>query len=156
MSIIGSRCPSLTDDTKVIVDRYRDLLSAYSKCMFSHCSYMTDEEITSLQSNIEAFMKLCCEHVVSRQLGHITPKLHLLESHIVSSIKRLRVGLGCLAEQGSESIHAKFNTLQRDYASMPNKLDRLKAVTMQHLVSTLPQREALHPAPKKRRATSQS
>ena len=45
--------------------------------------------------------------------GHITPKLHLLESHTVPSARRFSVGLGLLAEHASKSIHACFNFLNR-------------------------------------------
>ena len=43
--------------------------------------------------------------VVDRRRGNITPKLHLLESHVVSSMRRFRVGLGLLGEQGREGLH---------------------------------------------------
>ena len=64
-------------------------------------------------------------------------------AHTVPAIRRLRVGLGLLAEQGSGSIHARFNELDRNYHSIPNALKRLEAVTKQHVVNTLPQHAAL-------------
>ena len=39
----------------------------------------------------------------------ITPKLHMLEDHVVEFIKRWGKGLGTYGEQGGESIHPTFN-----------------------------------------------
>ena len=46
----------------------------------------------------------------------VTPKLHMLEEHLVPWLQRWRVGFGLLGEQGAESIHARFNSLKRTYA----------------------------------------
>ena len=43
----------------------------------------------------------------------VTPKLHMLEEHIVPWLKKWKVGFGLLGEQGAESIHAHFNSLKR-------------------------------------------
>ena len=67
-------------------------------------------------------------------MGHITPKLHLLETHTIPFIRRFRVGLGLLGEQSSESIHARFNSLGRDYHAITNSAQRLEAISQQHLV----------------------
>jgi hypothetical protein len=54
----------------------------------------------------------------------ITPKMHLLEDHVIPWAKQWHVGFGLLGEQGAESIHAHFNTLQRTYHSMPDKVQQ--------------------------------
>lgn len=77
--------------------------------------------------------------VVDRRRGNITPKLHLLESHVVSSTRRFRVGLGLLGEQGGEGLHAEFNSLSMTFSSVVRELDRLKMVVEQHCLTTLPQ-----------------
>ena len=41
----------------------------------------------------------------------ITPKLHLLEDHILEFMRKWRVGFGLLGEQGAESIHTVYNQL---------------------------------------------
>ena len=68
----------------------------------------------------------------------ISPKLHMLEDHVVPFIRKWRVGLGMLNEQGAESIHARFNTLQRTYGSMQNKVERLKCTVKEHFRQICP------------------
>ena len=104
---------------------------------------VNDEEIAELSSNIKHFMKLVRDEIVSRQKGHVTPKLHLLELHVVPAMTRLRVGLGLLAEQGSESIHAEYNSLERRFWQIPEPVKWLKAIAMQHLKRTLPRSRPL-------------
>lgn len=89
------------------------------------------------------FLECCRKEIVQRKLDHITPKIYLLESHTVPSIRKLRVGWGLLAEQGSERIHVRFNTLHWNFNSIPNQLKRLKAIANQHIGNTLPQNTAL-------------
>ena len=84
-------------------------------------------------------------------LRHITPNLQLFEAHTVPAIRRLRVGLGLLAKQGSEIIHARFNELDRNDHSIPNTLKHLEAVAKQHVVSPLLQHAALRTATTGRR-----
>ena len=69
--------------------------------------------------------------IVQRQKGNITPKLHLLEGHIGSAMRRYGVGLGLLGEKGGESIHAEFNTLAREFKHTVD-LDRLRMIVKQH------------------------
>ena len=106
---------------------------------------MDELQLSLLESNIVDFMRLCRSELVERKLANITLKLHLLESHTLESARRFKVGLGFLGEQGSESIHARFNILARDYNAITNKLDCLKAMAQQYLVSTLPQHDELRP-----------
>ena len=52
----------------------------------------------------------------------ITPKLHLLEDHVIKFVKTWRVGFGLLGEQGqAESIHSAFNSLKRVYANVHDR-----------------------------------
>ena len=67
-----------------------------------------------------------------KKLGQIMPKLHLLDSHVVPVIRCVGVGLGLLAEQGSLSIHTKFNEIVRDHWPIRNPLDRLKPARTQN------------------------
>ena len=49
----------------------------------------------------------------------VTPKHHMLEDHAVPFLARLGVGLGFLREHGAKSIHARFNSIRRNYTCMP-------------------------------------
>ena len=64
----------------------------------------------------------------------VTPKLHILEEHVVPWIKKWGMGFGLSGEQGAESIHAYFNKLRSTYNSIPERLSRLKQMMFaQHL-----------------------
>ena len=132
-------------------------MSLYGECtaLFSHCRPVDEATISKLEVEglVETFMTACRDIVVSKKLGHITPKLHMLEVHVVPSIRRRGVGLGLLAEQGSESIHARFNELRRHHEAIRNPLERLKSVAQTHLIATLPQHESLRPVSRKRKSS---
>ncbi len=80
----------------------------------------------------------------------ITPKLHLLEFHIILWIEKWKVGLGLLGEQGAESIHAYFNGLRRTYQTMPDGVQRLHQMMKEHFIHASPHNIYARPPVKKR------
>ena len=70
---------------------------------------------------------------------------------MVNFIKQWRVGLGLMGEQGAESIHTRFNQLERTYSNMRNEVDRLKAIMEEHFRQVCPENIARQPVPKRRR-----
>lgn len=80
----------------------------------------------------------------------ITPKLHMLEDHIVPFLKKWKVGFGFLGEQGAESIHARFNAIRKNFTNMPNRVTRLQAILNEHLTQVCPHNIVKLPAIKKR------
>ena len=115
-------------------------MTLYESCrhIFASTKAVTEADIERLKGNIQICMATARQEVVNRKRGHITPKLHLLETHVVESVTHFRVGLGLLGEHGAESIHAEFNELVRPFDSVANALDRLKTVVRNHCISTLP------------------
>jgi hypothetical protein len=83
----------------------------------------------------------------------ITPKLHMLEDHVVPFIRAWRVGLGMMGEQGAESIHARFNALQRTYSNITNSVQQLKCKVLEHLRQICLSNVARQPPPQKRLKT---
>ena len=81
----------------------------------------------------------------------ITPKLHLLEEHVVPWLERWHVGFGVMGEQGAESIHAYFNTLKRTYRTIPEDVTRLRQLMVEHLLHISPANISLKPQIKRRR-----
>ena len=79
----------------------------------------------------------------------ITLKMHMLEEHTVPWAKRTYVEFGLLGEQGAESIHARFNSLQRMYHSIHDPVERLSLIMKEHLLSIAPQNVAAIPHPKR-------
>lgn len=87
------------------------------------------------------------------QLPHqsITPKLHLLEDHIVPFIRRWHAGPGYLGEQGGESVHKEFNILAARHASMRHKeVDRLLSAMREQHMQVHPCNVVKAPVPQKR------
>ena len=63
--------------------------------------------------------------------------------------RKWRVGLGMLNEQGAESIHARFNTIQRTYGSIPNRVERLRCTVQEHFRQVSPENLSRMPAAKR-------
>lgn len=80
----------------------------------------------------------------------VTPKLHLLEHHIVPFIKKWKYGFGVYGEQGIESIHQNFNKLFTTYCRMKPSIRRLKAMMDAHMISVNPEAKQLKPPKRKR------
>ena len=79
------------------------------------------------------------------------PKMHMLEEHIVPWLEQWRVGSGCMGEQGAEALHANFNTCERAYNNMRDRVERLKVVLRNHHMQIMPSNVALEPPPLKKR-----
>lgn len=68
----------------------------------------------------------------------ITPKVHMLEAHVVPWLQEWHVGFGLPGEQGAESIHAHFNQLSRTYQTMADQVDRLHYMIKEHYLRNAP------------------
>ena len=82
---------------------------------------------------------------------NISPKLHMLEDHVVDFVEEWRAGLGFYGEQGGESIHKEFNNMTHRYANIRNPVDRLKYTMNQHLMTVFPRAQDLKPNIRKRK-----
>ena len=79
----------------------------------------------------------------------IMRKLHMFD-HVVLLIRQCRVGLGVMGEQGAESVHNRFNVLERTHSNMPNKVNRLKCMVADHFRQVFPANiDKLRPAAKR-------
>ena len=160
VTVFAERNPAILGEARTVAKRYLDLLRAYAKCrsVFSRCSPVSEADITELAADIRKFLQLWRDEIVGRQRGHITPKFHLLEEHTVPLMKRVGVGLGLLAEQGAESLHSIFNSYDVVFKNIPVKLQIMKAVIDQHLVSCVTEMTSIRPRTRsnKRRAQQQN
>ena len=82
----------------------------------------------------------------------ITPKMHMLEDHMVPWMRRWHWALGFHGEQGAESIHNIFNNLERTYSVIRNPLQRMKNMLREHHLQVSPELEELQPPIVKRKA----
>ena len=68
----------------------------------------------------------------------VLPKMHIMEEHVVTWVKRWRLGSGLMGEQGAESIHAHLMKLDRIHQGIPNPVDRLKYLFKEHILECAP------------------
>lgn len=99
-----------------------------------------------VEENIKEFMT-----TYRKAEMRVTPKLHILEDHIIPWIRRWQVGVGFHSEQGAESIHALFNSLLRTYASTRNPTKKLQRVMTEHYLKNTPQNLARIPVIKRKK-----
>lgn len=109
------------------------------------CSY--NNTISLLEVNIDNFLTWFREKFPT---ASVTPKMHLLEDHVIPWLSTWRLGLGFHGEHGAESIHAVFNELGRRYCKIRNPLTRLHYMMKEHHLAQCPHATALRPAAKKR------
>ena len=81
----------------------------------------------------------------------VTPKMHLLESHCVDFIRNCGLGLNIYGEQGVESMHAEFNSMNSTFCHMKG-VQRLKSVLSEHYIKNSPEALKIRPTIKKRKA----
>ena len=62
---------------------------------------MTDNDIQEAVSAIDAFMKHWREYMPVS----VFPKLHILETHCVYTLLKIKTGFGVISEQGVECLH---------------------------------------------------
>lgn len=101
--------------------------------------------------NIKEFMKF---YRANFPEATVLPKMHLMEDHLVSWLRKWRVGLGLMAEQGAESIHASINSIKAAYTNIPDRVKRLKCILQEHHRHACPILAAQQPVVKKRKKTN--
>ena len=102
-------------------------------------------------SSIKAFMKFYKSNFKD---ASITPKMHMMEMHLSTQVKQWKFVMGFLGEQGAESIHASFNSIERAYAGIPKHVDRLLRVMQEHHLRVEPENLTLQPLIKRRKKQS--
>ena len=119
--------------------------------LWVYSTYMYNTSLTVTEANIIAFM----EHYRSNFEEKVTPKMHLLEHHMVPYIKAWGLGTGLMGEQGAESIHASINMITRRFRNITNKEQQLLHVIKEHhlLVSPISQSKTPISRPKRRKMT---
>ena len=104
--------------------------------------------------NIKEFMSF---YRLTFPQASVLPKMHLMEEHMVTWIQKFHLGFGTMGEQGAESIHASFNSIERSFACMiHNRVERLMAVVREHHLRVSPTNVAMLPAVKKRKKTAEN
>ena len=81
----------------------------------------------------------------------ITPKMHLLESHCVDSLRNWGLGLDIYGEQGVESMHAEFNSMNSAFCHMKG-VKRPKSILFEDYIKNSSEALKIRPTIKKRKA----
>lgn len=155
-SVVSSKVSHLSQSTaaqqivqssRSIQQRYSTLFTQYAACrtVFSSKDILTPDAQEEFDKAVNVFLRSCRQEITSQKIGNITPKLHLLEAHVGQSMKHFGMALGLLGEQGMESIHAEFNTLDSRFSAIPSTLKRLTTCAEQHLIAALPKNISLRP-----------
>ena len=104
----------------------------------------------SSESDVTDFL---CHYWTAFPMAIITPKLHMIEDHVVEFISGRKVDMGMLGEQGAESIHTVFNQLHRTYANINNGVERHKSMATEHHRQVCPINASCRVLPCKRKQT---
>jgi len=80
----------------------------------------------------------------------ITPKLHLLEDHVLNFIENWGSSFGLYGEQGVEGLHASLNTMKIAYRSMKPATRRMHAMLSEHYMRVNPVSASYRPPEVKR------
>ena len=131
--VLFSTCHSIYNSRQYLSDS--DLEDLGKIHIPLHCTSDIICVYVLIEKRIEDFLTFYRQQFVGIS---ITPKLHMIEDHMVDFLRKWRVGCGLLGEQGAESIHIKFNELHRNYSNIRNSVDRLRQVTLEHHRRTSP------------------
>ncbi len=83
----------------------------------------------------------------------IFPKLHMLQYHLTSWLRKWSVGLGMMGEQGAESLHKWFNRQKQTFASVADRVQQLSCIMKEHFIHVAPANISLEPPIKRRKIT---
>ncbi len=109
----------------------------------------TDVSSFTADTDVKAFLAAVRTELPGQS---ITPKLHLLEDHVVPFIRKWRAGPGLLGEQGGESVHKEFNVLAARHASMRHRgIERLLAALREQHMQVHPSNVKKSPVQQKRK-----
>lgn len=98
--------------------------------------------------NVKGFMSYYHKHFPD---ASVLPKMHILECHVPDWLEKWSVGLGLMGEQGEESIHTSFNSIERSYLSTPNRVDWLFHIVQEHHLRADPEQLSMVPEVKRRK-----
>lgn len=74
----------------------------------------------------------------------ITPKMHIVECHVVPWLRQWHAGLGVMGEQGGESLHVQLNNIRRDLRGFSDDLAVLLNAVKSQWIQSCPATYAKH------------
>nr|XP_047131748.1 uncharacterized protein LOC124810629 isoform X2 [Hydra vulgaris] len=118
-------------EAKALSEKFVELFSKYAICY----NFMNSSEIINNNPLLElgAIGKLISYFRKTWPNESITPKMHLLESHCADFIRNWGLGLDIYGEQGLESMHVEFNSMNSTFCHMKGK-QRLESILSNHYI----------------------
>ena len=141
--LLFSQCHAVFNSAQVVKVAEADSLGK----LYYVCGSVTHHPFVFIRDTIGLFLAFY------RRLfpaASVLPKMHFLEDHAVPFILKWRTGFGFLGEQGGEAVHAAFNSLQRIYNNIPNRVEQLHCMMKEHHLRLCPENIQEKPAPPKK------
>ena len=108
-------------------EKFKQLNTYYGELhrRISHTLAVTDDDVDQAKVCINRYMAF-----YRQQFGEhcVIPKQHFLETHCVEFLRKWKVGLGLLGEQGGEEMHAFINSLKDRVRGINNKEQKLRVL----------------------------
>ena len=122
----------------------------YARChlVFNSAKPLSEEIIATLEEDIKSYMAFLRDNFPDVR---ITPKLHIMEDHVIHFLKRWLTGCGFYGEQGGESLHAIFNKKKKRYSSIKKDTNRLTYLMKEYLASTNPKARIIRKSHQKKK-----
>ncbi|XP_066935611.1 uncharacterized protein [Clytia hemisphaerica] len=146
---------SIHSYAKEIAGKFKKLFEYYANChnIIGHAEGVGNDVIDELQSHIVNLMDY---YRATWKKEGITPKMHLLEDHVVPFLRKWNMAFGIYGEQGMESLHVVYNGFKKNYVGMPVGTERLKATLDEHFLQVSPHTAARRPKVKTRKRKKMS
>ena len=129
-------------ETLVKINSIKQLLNLFAACHVFNTTKFLSDDINDFQVKVcqfMAYLRVNFPHIP------ITPKLHMLQDHMLDFLWKWKTGCGMYGEQGGESCHNGINKMKHRYKNMKPPISRLSYIMEQHLLTTNPEPESIKP-----------
>ena len=94
-----------------------------------------ESEHEEIQESISIYMKNYRDYFPGKS---VTPKMHILENHVLPFIKKFGFGFGLLSEQGGELLHASMVRFSARASGIRNNTKRMRSIVQSHHIHNSP------------------
>ena len=136
-----------------VAEKYVKLNALFSKVhiSISHGNPIDNISINECHQHIMEYMDFFRTHFPSK----VIPKMHFLEAHVITWMRRWNHGMAFHGEQAVESIHAVFNRLLRASSGIRSRSKQLASIMRNHHLKNDPELIQHIPRPQKRKTSNE-
>ena len=137
------------DKARSIKQTFDTLFKSYSKVhsLISSSRKIDQSEHDEIQESISTYMQNYRDYFPGKT---ISPKMHILENHLLPFIKNFGFGFGLLSEQGGELLHASMVRFSTRASGIRNDIKRMKSIVESHHIQISPSLRTLYPVKEER------